>query len=639
MANKNTPIGGRIRSALHTAKFNSRSRKYIIPASDSNEYFINDFVSTNETSEAGIPIVVKSAAGEPIRGIITGFIKETPNDSAVYRPANRRVVALVCDDPLVEFEIQVTGTVVETDIGKAGDILVASGNPVIGVSETQLDRSTISSTALRQLKILSIIDDEQTTLGTFTNVMAMIWLHELVSSVDTHNLLLNLAYDDAGHGSGKTGFQRGTTEETRDPINTDDDTEGYVPGDFWLNTSNSKAYMCLDNTTSSAVWRNIDGGEDQEQVYYFGKGGSDSDTGLTINSRFLTLPKTIAAMTAYGPTSTSQVVGVCVDDGTYAVNGDVQPSFSKIDMQNAILSGFLVMNGVTSLHFKKHITPNTGVAIQCPSGSAGARHIKGELTEPGINSTYLQALGNAQVYVHIDNLDMNNTGSTVCAAAGTNTIFFNNDIFIEAVGSSCGLPTQTFYNVRAKEFNGFTYVSNPISPIEFRANDTRTVIMEDGNVEYPNMHLFGAQLSTTVNNVTGGPAGPTYKIPFDVTSVNINGCYSTSTYRFTTDVEAWCEFVVTVYLTNIALAVTDYEIRLHFRDDVGATWGNVVLEKLNPGAIRGSGNVLYKTVPYGINLPANYTAEVEIEARNNATAQCGVGSGSTFTGRVVRKTA
>jgi hypothetical protein len=261
MANKNSPIGGRITGAIQSADFNTRISKYIIPAGDSQEYFLNDFVVTNETSEDGIPIVVKAADNQTLRGIITSFKAEREEDSTIYRAPNTRRIVYVCDDPSIEFEMQVSGTVASTDIGKNGDLLVSAGDPASGISGTQLDQTTLT-TASKQIKILAIVDKPENGLGQYTKVRAIIYEHELTnasaSGTVPHNDLLNLTYDTAGHGNGFTGFQRGTTRNTIDPTVNDDSTLGYVQGDFWVNTTSEKAFICVDNTATAAVWDQLE---------------------------------------------------------------------------------------------------------------------------------------------------------------------------------------------------------------------------------------------------------------------------------------------------------------------------------------------------------------------------------------------
>lgn len=43
-----------------------------------------------------------------------------------------------------------------------------------------------------------------------------------------------------------------------DPTAANDLSQGYVPGSFWLNTSNSRVWMCMSNAAGAATWA-IDG--------------------------------------------------------------------------------------------------------------------------------------------------------------------------------------------------------------------------------------------------------------------------------------------------------------------------------------------------------------------------------------------
>jgi hypothetical protein len=45
--------------------------------------------------------------------------------------------------------------------------------------------------------------------------------------------------------------------KTSDPGVDDDTGEGYHIGDIWVNTSNSKAFICIDNASGAADWDQI----------------------------------------------------------------------------------------------------------------------------------------------------------------------------------------------------------------------------------------------------------------------------------------------------------------------------------------------------------------------------------------------
>lgn len=261
MSNANAPSGGKILNSLTSAKFMRSIHEYVIPVSDVTDYFVNDFVRTDNTSENGVPICVKAAAGDSLRGLIVGFKADPDFDNVTARFSGERRAVFVCDDPFVLFEIQANGIVSDSDIGKFADFAVGSGQSGIGLSDTQLDTATISSST-GPLKIIRRLDNPVNEMGNNVKLICIIYDHELNGSssegIIPHNNLSNLAYDVAGHGTGYAGFQRGTTLSAIDPTVTNDDSENYVVGDFWVNTVTSRAFLCVDTTTGAAVWDQLE---------------------------------------------------------------------------------------------------------------------------------------------------------------------------------------------------------------------------------------------------------------------------------------------------------------------------------------------------------------------------------------------
>lgn len=182
MTNQNAPIGGKIFNVLTSARFEPRINKYVIPATDAIPLFINDFVKTTNTSnDDGIPIITKVTGAEKIRGIVVGFDSLPSDNQPKYREANTERIVYVCDDPLIEFEIQVNGNFSTNDVGKNGYLLVGSGNVSTGLSTTQLNHATLGTTDA-QIKVLGLVERELNSLGYYAKVKCAILQHELRQS-------------------------------------------------------------------------------------------------------------------------------------------------------------------------------------------------------------------------------------------------------------------------------------------------------------------------------------------------------------------------------------------------------------------------------------------------------------------------
>ena len=184
MANPDTPYG--LKPVRHRlgVPLSATVRPYYVPSTYATALFVGDAVIKTGTANTAnvngfvggeyrigtLPEInfVTVGDGNRITGVITGFLASS-RDSYVYGPASTERIALVCDDPFVEFEIQADGAIPATSIG-LNAVLIAthSGSTTTGLSGLELDTTSDApaADASNQLLILRAVNrpDNDTTL-------------------------------------------------------------------------------------------------------------------------------------------------------------------------------------------------------------------------------------------------------------------------------------------------------------------------------------------------------------------------------------------------------------------------------------------------------------------------------------------
>jgi len=193
MANVSRVNGFRPVRSLNGAAWNGQGTQYFIPTADSTAVFNGDAVKISGTASAnGVRGVTKAAVGDAIVGHVVGFSVNPLNlNTPQYRPANANVVdggmyVLVCDDPNTYYEVQVSGTVANTDVGLNANFADAGGSTTTGMSGETLDGSTKATTATLTYKILDFVqkvDNDVTSAG--AKVLVKINNHQLSTGTGT----------------------------------------------------------------------------------------------------------------------------------------------------------------------------------------------------------------------------------------------------------------------------------------------------------------------------------------------------------------------------------------------------------------------------------------------------------------------
>ena len=195
MANLNAPKGAVPLRYLNGAAWNGSTNLYYIPSSDGNQYNVGDFVATAAGGDAnGVPIVTKTSASTPLRGVITGVaiagynnpsITGTNLDLTIQNiPATKLkgYYVFVCDDPNVLYEIQDDGLNALTSTACNKNALYTVANPTSPGqnSATVLTTSTIATTNTLPLKIMGLSQKPNNVFGANALWVVKINAHELI---------------------------------------------------------------------------------------------------------------------------------------------------------------------------------------------------------------------------------------------------------------------------------------------------------------------------------------------------------------------------------------------------------------------------------------------------------------------------
>jgi len=180
-----------------------------------------------------------------------------------------------------------------------------------------------------------------------------------------------------GNGTSAITALKSEFAQTAQPTTGDDTGDGYAVGSFWFDTTNDKAYVCLDATATAAVWTEITSGSS-----YTAGDGIDitvstisvdlkANGGLVIESTELAIDLGATSMTgtlsvadggtnltsyavgdiiyASGTTALSKLADIATGNALITGGVGVAPSYGKIGLTTHVSGTLDVGNGGTNL--------------------------------------------------------------------------------------------------------------------------------------------------------------------------------------------------------------------------------------------------------------------------------------------------
>lgn len=195
MANANRPSGLAPVRYMNGAPWNGGGNIYFIPSTDTNAYAVGDPVATltGAADSNGVSAVTLATAGalHPLRGVIVGIgtaeslMADPSNLDTTTIPATKtkNYYVMVCDDPMVVFEVQEFSGAGSTnftaaDIGKNVNLKSGANNGFL--SGWVLDDTVASATiANNQIRLLGISRRSDNAFGSYCKFLCLINQHEL----------------------------------------------------------------------------------------------------------------------------------------------------------------------------------------------------------------------------------------------------------------------------------------------------------------------------------------------------------------------------------------------------------------------------------------------------------------------------
>lgn len=360
-------------------------------------------------------------------------------------------------------------------------------------------------------------------------------------------------------------------------------------------TWNDPGGLTLKTTDDFQIWYNISIGGgilDQDQIYYVGKAGDDSNNGKSIERPFLTITAAVAAVLTQSPgiNNSFEIRRIGAGDITESFT---LPTYTTLNAPSARINGTVTLSANSKLICDQVIVQDSSNGIVINTGVVA--NLKTNLIFGDTNNNIGINLSQGILYADVNQFSMIGSGGKAWDLTTGAVLHVTSEKLRETVPSTKAGGSTVFKTIKDEGSNADTLIYNETGDIIADA-DGNNIILKDSAVgeiftnvgiypKWTNTPLLIARLSGPMTDVTGDNTSVT--VIFDDDIVNIGANYNNSTGVFTFP-------QLGSYLVLSGLIYGDLtSSHTHSTAIVNATGLTRYLSSINPGAVRNTSTNQY----------------------------------------------